>query len=94
MSTYLAIGVDKCGGLQLRFMFDGTRRVTKSATPLTRHDFSMQWSFAEFDACRNLAPWVLDQVVDAYSGIANLLLRQSCDRFRPSWHLSGRSTSG
>jgi len=37
-----------------------------------RHDFSFKWSFGEFDAARMLLPWALEQVVDAYRGIAGL----------------------
>ncbi len=38
-----------------------------------RHDFSFKWSFGEFDAAGNLLPWGIDQVCDAYKGIAELL---------------------
>jgi len=37
-----------------------------------RHDFSFKWTFGEFDSAANLFPWGLDQVVDAYSGLADL----------------------
>jgi len=37
-----------------------------------RHDFSFKWTYGEFDASRNLFPWALDQVCDAYKGIAKL----------------------
>jgi adenine-specific DNA methylase len=33
----------------------------------------MKWSYAEFDAAHNLYPWAVNQVVDAYVGIARLL---------------------
>lgn len=38
-----------------------------------RHDFSFKWSFAEFDGAHNLLPWAVDQVTDAYRGIAELV---------------------
>ena len=38
-----------------------------------RHDFSFKWSFAEFDGASALLPWTVNQVVDAYKGIAKLL---------------------
>ncbi len=37
-----------------------------------RHDFAFKWTYGEFDASRNLFPWALDQVCDAYEGIAKL----------------------
>ena len=37
-----------------------------------RHDFSFKWTYGEFDASRNLFPWGLDQVCDAYKGLARL----------------------
>ena len=37
-----------------------------------RHDYSFKWTYGEFDASRNLFPWGLDQVCDAYDGIAKL----------------------
>jgi adenine-specific DNA methylase len=38
-----------------------------------RHDFAFKWAYAEFDGSRELYPWCLDQIVDAYRGIAELL---------------------
>ncbi|HYY43593.1 MAG TPA: DUF1156 domain-containing protein, partial [Actinomycetota bacterium] len=38
-----------------------------------RHDFAFKWTFAEFEGARELYPWCLEQIVDAYSGIAGLL---------------------
>ncbi len=37
-----------------------------------KHNFSIRWSFAEFDAARNLVPWSLEQIADSYSGLAKL----------------------
>jgi len=45
---------------------------TVVAPAFQRHDLSMRWSFAEFDASRNLAPWCLDQVVDAMGMLGEL----------------------
>jgi putative DNA methylase len=39
-----------------------------------RHDFAFKWTFAEFEGARELYSWCLDQIVDAYSGIADLLV--------------------
>jgi adenine-specific DNA methylase len=38
-----------------------------------RHDFALKWTYAEFEGARELYPWCLEQIVDAYQGIANLL---------------------
>lgn len=71
VATYLAIPIDKAADYTSRLCkWDGTRN--KVTNTFDRHDFSFKWSHAEFDASRNLVPWVLDQVTDAYSGIAKL----------------------
>lgn len=38
-----------------------------------RHDFAFKWTYAEFDGARALYPWCLDQAVDAYTEIADLM---------------------
>lgn len=38
-----------------------------------RHDFSFKWTFAEFEGAHALFSWCLDQLTDAYGGIARLL---------------------
>ena len=48
------------------------------------HDLGMRWSITEFDASRNLVPWVLGQVIDAYSGIASLACVPKADLFGPA----------
>ena len=42
------------------------------ANTFNRHDFAFSWTYGEFDASRNLFPWALDQVCDAYKGIGKL----------------------
>ena len=37
-----------------------------------RHDFAFKWTYGEFDASRNLFPWALKQITDAYRGIGKL----------------------
>jgi len=37
------------------------------------HNFAFKWSYAEFEGSRELYPWCLGQVADAYEGIAQLL---------------------
>lgn len=38
-----------------------------------RHDFSFKWSYGEFDAAHNLVPWCVEQISDAYRGLAKLV---------------------
>lgn len=38
-----------------------------------RHDFAFKWTFAEFEGATALYSWCLDQLIDAYGGIARLL---------------------
>ena len=38
-----------------------------------RHDFAFKWTFAEFEGATALYGWCLDQLLDAYGGIARLL---------------------
>ena len=38
-----------------------------------RHDFAFKWTFAEFEGAKALYSWSLDQLLDAYGGIARLL---------------------
>jgi adenine-specific DNA methylase len=83
--TYLAIGVDKCVDYGCRFTrFDGTR--SKICNKFDKHNYAFKWSYAEFDCARSLGPWVLEQVVDAYSGI--------CDLVAPSRSSLFQSASG
>lgn len=69
--TYLALALDKSVDYNSRLVrWDSTRN--KIANTFDRHDFSFKWSHAEFDAAHNLLPWTVNQVVNAYTGIANL----------------------
>ncbi|GMU52614.1 MAG: hypothetical protein AMXMBFR33_17600 [Candidatus Xenobia bacterium] len=71
VTVYLSLAFDKSCDYNSRMVrWDGTRN--KIANTFDRHDFSFKWSHAEFDASRNLYSWVVGQVVDAYSGIAEL----------------------
>ncbi|MEU7102800.1 DUF1156 domain-containing protein [Streptomyces longwoodensis] len=45
----------------------------KMRSVFDRHDFSFKWTFAEFEGARALFSWCLDQLTDAYGGIARLL---------------------
>ena len=50
--------------------WDGTRRKIRGV--FDRHDYAFKWTFGEFDASRNLFPWALKQITDAYKGIGKL----------------------
>jgi putative DNA methylase len=71
--TYLAFVLDKCADYNCSFGFwDYTRWGIRHA--MTGHDFRMVWRFAEMNL---IAPgmgfdWALDQVLDAYRGLARL----------------------
>lgn len=39
-----------------------------------RHDFAFKTTYAEFDGAKALYPWCLSQLLDAYCGIAELLM--------------------
>lgn len=45
----------------------------KMRSVFDRHDFAFKWTFAEFEGAKALYSWCLDQLVDAYGGIAGLL---------------------
>ena len=69
--TYLALAIDKSvdyGSAGCRW--DSTR--TKVVNTFDKHGYSFKWTYGEFDAARNLLPWALDQVTNAYNGIAGL----------------------
>ena len=50
--------------------WDGTRRKIRGV--FDRHDYAFKWTYGEFDASRNLFPWALKQITDAYKGIGEL----------------------
>ena len=58
------------GSVQSRW--DGTRQ--KVVNIFDKHNFQFVWAFGEFDAGHSLYPWCLDQLLEAYSGIAELLV--------------------
>ena len=71
VETYLAIMVDKAVIYNNRLCrFDPTRGIRSI---FDRHDFAFVWSYAEFDASANLLPWAVNQIVDAYRDMAELL---------------------
>ncbi|NPV68433.1 MAG: DUF1156 domain-containing protein [Anaerolineae bacterium] len=71
VETYLGLALDKCPNYNcLQSRWHPPRAVI--APVFDRHDFSFKWTYAEFDAAANLLPWGVTQVVDAYTGMAEL----------------------
>ena len=69
--TYLAFCVDKCVDYGCRFTrFDVTR--SKICNKFDKHNYAFKWSYAEFDSARNLCPWILELVLDAYADLVTL----------------------
>ena len=88
VATYLGIVLDKAADYNsTNCRWDSTR--LKVVNTFDKHGYSMKWAFGEFDAAHNLIPWVVDQVHDAFTGIAKLVQGQS-DAFA-SMHLSPAS---
>jgi putative DNA methylase len=71
--TYLALAIDKLADYNSRMARWHSRRGVIANT-FDRHDFSMKWSHAEMAvvAAGKGLDWAIDQVVDAYRGIARL----------------------
>ena len=71
IQTYLGIMLDKVAIYNNRSCrFDPSRGIR---SVFDRHDFAFVASHAEFDGSANLLPWVIDQTVDAYKEIAELV---------------------
>jgi adenine-specific DNA methylase len=72
--TYLQFAIDKGVDYNSRFTRWITQRGSVSGT-FSRHDFSLKWTFGEmiFTGPNSGAAWALDQIVDAYRGIAELV---------------------
>lgn len=78
--TYLALAIDKSADYNSRMIRWHSKRGVIAGT-FDRHDFSFKWSHAEFDAARNLFPWAVNQVSDAYSELAKLAEPSRLARF-------------
>lgn len=71
IATYLGLALDIAVDYNcLQSAWHPSRLVI--AHVFTKHNFSMTWAFAEFDASANLIPWAVFQVFDAYRKIARL----------------------
>jgi adenine-specific DNA methylase len=71
VETYLALAIDKAADYNsIQASWHPSRQVI--AHTFTKHNFSMTWVVSEFNASTILLPWAINQVVDAYRGIAEL----------------------
>jgi len=71
VATYLSGALDKSLDYNNRLAtWENSRQIVKHL--FQRHDFAFKWSFGEFDASRNLLPWALEQIIDAYKGLTEL----------------------
>jgi putative DNA methylase len=71
ITSYLAIALSKCPNYNARIAsWHAPRAVMRSV--FDRHDFAFAWSHGEFDGASNLLPWAINQIVDAYKGMAEL----------------------
>ena len=72
VGAYLAMALDKTVSYNnISASWHVSRSTIRSI--FDRHDFAFKWSFAEFDGAHNMLPWAVNQVADAYRGIAELL---------------------
>jgi adenine-specific DNA methylase len=70
--TFCGMILDKCPNYNsLLASWIAPRNSIRSV--FDRHDFSFKWTFVEFNAWANLLPWAIDQVVEAYKGITDLI---------------------
>jgi adenine-specific DNA methylase len=71
LGLYLAFALDKSVDYNgMLSSWHASRTTVRNV--FDRHDFSFKWSFAEFDGAHALLPWAVEQVADAYGGIAKL----------------------
>jgi putative DNA methylase len=70
--TLLSFAIGKAINYSSRLCVWHAPRSTMANT-FSKHDFAFCWSHGEFDASRNLLPWALEQVLDAYEGMARLV---------------------
>lgn len=69
--AYCGLILDKCPNYSSYLAsWHAPRSVMRSV--FDRHDFSFKWTYGEFDGAANLLPWAVDQVLDAYKGLAEM----------------------
>lgn len=73
--TYLAFALEKCENYNSSLCAWHALR-NQIANTFDRHDLSIKWSYAEMNMAhkdKGAFPWVLDQVLDAYEGLCELM---------------------
>lgn len=78
--TYLAFALDK-GCDRNSYMSRWIPQRGILANTFDRHDFSMKWSYGEFDAARNMLQWGIVQESDSEEGIASLVFNSTGSLF-------------
>lgn len=74
LGLYLGLALDKAVDYNGRLSsWHSSRGVVRNT--FDRHDFAFKWTFAEMEGASSHLPWAVNQVVDAYTGIAKLLQR-------------------
>lgn len=78
--TYLALALDKAIDRN-SYLATWIPQRGAIAHTFVRHDLSMKWSFAEFDAAHSLVPWVVGQIQTVYKE----MVRQVTPARLPLW---------
>lgn len=86
VETYLAFALNKCPNYNSRMSVWHPAR-NSMANTFNRHDFSFAWSHGEMTLPNDGFVWAIDQIVDAYSGLAKLVSSVQI----PLWASSGAS---
>ncbi|MCY4653295.1 MAG: DUF1156 domain-containing protein [Dehalococcoidia bacterium] len=73
--AYLAFALDKCANWNA-ILASWNAPYQSLRSVFDRHDFAMKWSFAEMNMAlkdKGAFPWALEQVVDSYKGLCDLV---------------------
>lgn len=71
IATLLGFCIDKAINYNcVQTMWHAARSVV--VNKFNKHNYTFQWSYAELDAARNLFPWAVEQILDAYTGISSI----------------------
>jgi len=70
LETLFALAIDKAVDYNAKQTFWDPIRGIRHV--FSRHDFAFRWVYCEFDSSKNLLPWTVEQVRNAYSDLARL----------------------
>jgi adenine-specific DNA methylase len=83
VTLYLALSFDRALDYNSMFtIWDASRH--KVAHTFVRHDFTVKGSFAEFEAARELVPWVVKHTITNYTKLLKLVPAQGSLLSRPA----------